>query len=413
MKEKFYVMLNQVVLMFGSLLVLKMLTNYLSINQFGIYSLILSLLALVSILPFNSFSQSYIRLFSFYHRKRSVSEFIYVARKWFMTFTLLYAVLTMSIIFIFSSDYDWKLVLISYIFFMTEVLKTTLRGIINSSRNRKDVVLSSLIEIILKLFLIYIINIFYILNIYLVVFIFITSNVFSIFPLRLNVPKKPIKKFESIIEKRIVSFSLPLIVWGGFGWARDMSNRWYLEQFVDTSSVAIFTVLASVALILPTAIQSLVNAYYIPILYEKVNDKTTSISDFFDKFAIRYIFVFFILFFILKLYSKEIISLFASSEYTFYSAFLPWMMIAYSLYVLSSIMALEIFAAKKTSYLLIPNIVPGVISILLGYFMINTYGLNGALYSYLATYLLYAILMFICVYSFRKRLGFEKIIKKN
>lgn len=244
-------------------------------------------------------------------------------------------------------------------------------------------------------------------------FIFITSNVLSIFPLRLNVPKKPIKKFESIIDKRIVSFSLPLIVWGGFGWARDMSNRWYLEQFVDTSSVAIFTVLASVALILPTAIQSLVNAYYIPILYEKVNDKTTSISDFFDKFAIRYIFVLFILFFILKLYSKEIISLFASSEYTLYSAFLPWMMIAYSLYVLSSIMALEIFAAKKTSYLLIPNIVPGVISILLGYFMINTYGLNGALYSYLATYLLYAFLMFICVYSFRKRLGFEKIIKEN
>jgi O-antigen/teichoic acid export membrane protein len=189
-----------------------------------------------------------------------------------------------------------------------------------------------------------------------------------------------------------------------------MSNRWYLEWFVDTESVAIFTVLASIALILPTAIQSLVNAYYIPIIYQKENKQPGYTAKFMNRFAIYFVVFSSFLAFFLSIFSSEVVVLFSSAVYVDYAPALTWMVFAYSLYILSSIMAIEVFAAKKTFYLLLPNIVPGIISMLLGYYMIKKYGLDGAFYSYLITYSAYAVLMFATIYVFRrKELALERI----
>jgi O-antigen/teichoic acid export membrane protein len=410
-KEKIYVMLNQAVLMLGSLFVLKLLTNYLSVDQFGIYSLILSVMALVAILPFNSVSQANIRYFSIYQNKRKLPEFIHLARKWFVLFSFFYGLL-----FLISAlllNYDWKLLTTIYFLIIAEVAKTSLRGIVNSARKRKNVAISGLIEFTLKLVLIYLAYKYIGLNIYWTIAIFIVANMFSIYPVWVSfirTTKKPKDKFKNILEKRMFWFSLPLIIWGVFGWARDMSNRWYLEWFVDTESVAIFTVLASIALILPTAIQSLVNAYYIPIIYQKENKQPGYTAKFMNRFAIYFVVFSSFLAFFLSIFSSEVVVLFSSAVYVDYAPALTWMVFAYSLYILSSIMAIEVFAAKKTFYLLLPNIVPGIISMLLGYYMIKKYGLDGAFYSYLITYSAYAVLMFATIYVFRrKELALERI----
>lgn len=397
--------------MLGSLFVLKLLTNYLSVDQFGIYSLILSVMALVAILPFNSVSQANIRYFSIYQNKRKLPEFIHLARKWFVLFSFFYGLL-----FLISAlllNYDWKLLTTIYFLIIAEVAKTSLRGIVNSARKRKNVAISGLIEFTLKLVLIYLAYKYIGLNIYWTIAIFIVANMFSIYPVWVSfirTTKKPKDKFKNILEKRMFWFSLPLIIWGVFGWARDMSNRWYLEWFVDTESVAIFTVLASIALILPTAIQSLVNAYYIPIIYQKENKQPGYTAKFMNRFAIYFVVFSSFLAFFLSIFSSEVVVLFSSAVYVDYAPALTWMVFAYSLYILSSIMAIEVFAAKKTFYLLLPNIVPGIISMLLGYYMIKKYGLDGAFYSYLITYSAYAVLMFATIYVFRrKELALERI----
>jgi len=404
MKEKVYVIMYQSIIMLGTLLVMKLLTNYLEVEEFGIYSLILSAMALIAILPFNSVSQANIRYFSIYQKKKKTPEFIYVTIKWFVIFAAFY----FFVFFIgnFFLEYDLWLLSLVYFLVITEVAKTSLRGLVNSARLRKNIAVSGLFEFSVKLALIALVNRLSNLDVYWVIAIFVSANVISIIPLFNKLfrnAKNPGSKVTKIFESRFFWFAIPLVIWGAFGWARDMSNRWYLEWFVDTDSVAIFTVLTSIALILPTAIQSLVNAYYIPILYQQENKHPGYTAKFMNKFAVIFTMIIALSAILLYAFSIEVVIFFSSEAYANYAPALPWMMSVYAVYILSSIMAIEVFAAKKTAYLLVPNIIPGVISIILGYFMIKEFGLSGAFYSYVITYLIFATLMFITIVFFRKR----------
>jgi len=172
---------------------------------------------------------------------------------------------------------------------------------------------------------------------------------------------------------------------------------------VDTESVAIFTVLTSVAMIFPTVIQSLFNSYNIPILYQLENQESGAVARFMNKFSCAYIIVSIVFTILLIFFGAHVMKIFTSGMYSAYAPLLPWMALSYSMYILSSIVAIEVFAAKKTYYLLAPNILPGIVSVIVGYILIRKYGFDGAIASYIVTYSSFSVLMFATIFIFRRR----------
>lgn len=390
--------------MLGALIVLKLMTNYLGSQQFGLYSLVLSIMALVAVLPYNSIAQALNRYYSIYQHKKQTEQLLFVYLKYFLYISGFYFI----VFFVTTLFLNIELSLAGLVFLLvlSEVTKTLMKGVLNSARSRKEVAISSVSEFTLKIVSVYLLYQNDLLSLKVAIFVFILANFASILAsYKRSVFKfsKPIEKKQKLIFKRLLLFSAPLILWGFFGWARDMSNRWYLEWYVDTESVAIYTVLTSVAMIYPTVIQSLVSAYYVPILYQRENERKGSVAQFMNRLAIVFMLCLTPFLFLLDKFSVELIVLFSSNFYAGYSHYLVYMVFVYAMYVLSSTMAIEVFAAKKTSYLIFPNIFPGLVSMVVGYIFIKEQGFDGAIISYFVTYSVFAFIMFLTIYFFRKR----------
>jgi len=403
-KEKFQVLIYQATLMTGGLVILKLLTNLLTAEDFGRYSLVLSVAALVTGLPFNSVTQGIIRYFSIYKSKKRPGQLMYVGYSIFIVSSAFY--LIALIIFSLTTSYRIESALFLYCFLISEAAKLYLRGVVNADRQRLKLAISAIIEFGAKIFIVIVLHFILDLKFELVLTVFLLANLASIAPLineRSICWDKPSSFAKKIIFKRLFYFSTPLIVWSIFGWARDMSNRWYLETFVDTESVAIFTVLTSVAMIFPTVIQSLFNSYNIPILYQLENQESGAVARFMNKFSCAYIIVSIVFTILLIFFGAHVMKIFTSGMYSAYAPLLPWMALSYSMYILSSIVAIEVFAAKKTYYLLAPNILPGIVSVIVGYILIRKYGFDGAIASYIVTYSSFSVLMFATIFIFRRR----------
>jgi O-antigen/teichoic acid export membrane protein len=108
-------------------------------------------------------------------------------------------------------------------------------------------------------------------------------------------------------------------------------------------------------------------------------------------------------FLIVYLFKDFIVVLLTDDKYLSVSWILPWMFLAYSLYVLSMISTYELFAHNQTKKLILSSILPGIIAFLGGYFLIKDYGIEGALYNYMLTYISYALFTFYAVSKYWRK----------
>jgi len=179
-----------------------------------------------------------------------------------------------------------------------------------------------------------------------------------------------------------------------------MSNRWYLDYFLDKEQVALFAMLSSISMIAPTALLGIIGGYFMPIIYQKENQHRGYTRDFLYKLLPIVLMIFSFSFVITYIFKNEIILIIADEKYLSISWMLPWMYLVFCLYTLSMMATYELFAHKQTKKLILSSIIPGVISLFFGYFFIKQYGVEGALYNYIITYLSYTLLTFYVVVKY-------------
>ncbi|WP_305531484.1 hypothetical protein [Sulfuricurvum sp.] len=405
-KEIYWTITQQVVLLATGLILLKLLSTLLSVKDYGYYSLVTSILALILVFPFGVFLQGVGRYISVYQNKKKYKEFYSTILIFFtllILFISLFAFILKSVINITDT---WNSIY-SYIVFcaISEVLKGLFSAINNANRQRKNLAISAITESILKLVLIYSSYLYNQVTLTNVLIALTTGNLFAVIIMGYK-NKNDLQlqylntKEAKIYLSRIWFFSYPLLIWAIFTWLRDMSNRWYLDYFLEKEQVAYFTMAGSISLIVPTAIYTIIGSFFVPILYQKVNFEKGYVK----KFLIILLpstFLFFILCFVIILILKsEIILVVANSNYLQVAWMLPWMFLIYSVYTISMMATYEIFAHKRTKILIVSSIIPGLLSLICGYFLIMYYGLAGALYNYALTYLSYSLLTFYVVYKY-------------
>lgn len=63
-------------------------------------------------------------------------------------------------------------------------------------------------------------------------------------------------------------FAWPMIVWGAFGWAQNMSSRWIIEKYQGVEAVAAFGIITAVGTLPVNALFGVIVTYMQPIIYE-------------------------------------------------------------------------------------------------------------------------------------------------
>jgi len=406
-KEFIIVLVQTGITMIGTLVLLKILSNTLSREEFGTYSLILSIMAFIMIFPYKGIDQSIARYVSINRNDGTFSEFysnyillFLLTSLTYLLFFILLNVLNVSLgVF---TEYLWTV----FAFLITEVGRLTLRIIVKADRKRVEILVSNIIEFGLKISLVVLLSGHLTVN--LVFVIFIVANLLS--SINLFVENKKEVKVSTLNKENFLSYSkilllfaYPFIIMAIFGWLRDISNRWVIDFYLDRESVAIYTMLTTISLIIPLGIQTVLGSFINPIVYQKENTQKG-----FAKMVANKIFLFlpgllFITSIFVYLYSSEIVILFSNADYIYNSWALTCMFLAFSVYIVSELSVLEIVAHKKSKKIVFPTVVSGVVSILSGVLLIRLYGLDGAIYSYMIGYISYAILIFFTLKKYRAK----------
>jgi O-antigen/teichoic acid export membrane protein len=398
MKEAYYTILTQAVQMLGGLLVFKILTSNLNSSMFGGYALVLSFSAIIFTFPFTAIQQALTKYASVAVNNRSLSIFktIFIID---IVFFIVYCIFSSVLLLFNIIKIDFFSYMIIAFYIMTEVLKINNYTFANALRKRKKYFNAISLEFIIKLTFLF----FYNDSINTVFSIFIIANIIS------TIYSKPDNIFSNSLNKiqfyywikMIYIFALPLAIWGVFGWLRDMSNRWVIDYFLTLDEVALFSVMNTLTVIVPGALQAFFGMYFMPILYQKEKKEKGAIREFNKYIIFIGLIIIIIGSIILFLFSKYLVLILSDVKYISGAWMLAPMFFSFSLFLLSMSTTAEIFAYNKTKILLLPNIVSGIVSIFSFIILVKYFAINGAVLAFIISYLSYSIITFILVYRFK------------
>lgn len=398
MRESYYTMLTQLVQMSGGLLIFKILTTILNADIFGFYALILSFSAIIFTFPFTAMQQGLTKYISTSSKSRvlKIYKSIFIIS---IMLAIVYILLSIILIILGIIDIDILFYFIILIFIISEIYKINNYTYQNALRKRKQYFIAVCIEFIIKIFLLIIL----LDDIHSIFICFIIANVIAIIYSNpksfLKIPLKRVEFYYWI--KVFYIFASPLAIWGIFGWLRDMSNRWVIDYFLTLDEVALFSVMNTLTVIVPGALQAFFGMYFMPILYQKEKKEKGAIREFNKYIIFIGLIIIIIGSIILFLFSKYLVLILSDVKYISGAWMLAPMFFSFSLFLLSMSTTAEIFAYNKTKILLLPNVISGIVSIFSFIVLVKYFSINGAVIAFVISYLSYSIITFILVYRFK------------
>ena len=207
-----------------------------------------------------------------------------------------------------------------------------------------------------------------------------------------------IPKWDKNIFIENIKYSYPMVVGLLSGWILNLSDRVFIERFLSITDVGIYSLaykIAGILMISTTAI----NQAYNPIFFKIANDDSyvnpkkklftynKNISIITVVFAI-----------IITMFSKEFIMI-LSHEYSSAYSLVPIIMVGIIFSQIGGLYNRAYYQEKTTIQPTLIGLAAAVLNVLLNILWVPRYGIVGAAYSTVISFML----MFILIYSFSKR----------
>lgn len=399
--ELYWTVLSQLIQFIGTLGLFKLLTVGLEKIEYGYFALVLSISAFVVAVPFSALVQGIIKYIPEYKEKNELDFFLSSFVVLFIYILLFYLLIFFLLNSYLSQEQLWK-ISAAYIvlFVVSEVLKTSLYAVLNGLRERKVCSVAIISEYFLKTLIVLAASMYYELSFMMVLITYSLANMISVIYCVSKLPSKVKLSINRFYVKQVFIFSLPLAVWAVFGWAREMSNRWYIDMYLDKPSIASFAVLGSLSMVIPSVFLSFVSAYVTPIIYSKERNMPGYASGYIKTIVSLGLPAAIIISCVVWSFDEQILLFLASEKYIGISHYLAPMFLAYMLFVISMLSTIEIFSYGKTGLLLGPNLLSGIVALISGMLLIKHWGVEGAVASFILSYCCYAFYVFFIVFKF-------------
>jgi len=398
---------SQVISLISSVVFIKLVSHYATVSEYGLYSLILSIVAFIALFPFSAFDQAISRYVPIYHDKNIYTEnytnILYM-------YVLLLGILTLLFIlfYIFFKPYIQpeivKLFNTVIVFTVLSIFRTTILQIENFNRNRIIVLYSRIFEGVLRILLLIIVINYS--SVTAQKILLISSIIFTINILWILLYQKEHLTIQGIRSsllrknfKTYYKFASPLLVWAVFGWLQLYAITWFLQYYRSVEEVGYFTLLNTIAVMIPTQLVGIIGTFIMPIMYQNEHKQKG-----YTKRKVKEITYYLILLYIgvgafFFAFHNVVIEFLSSEKYTFYGWLLPYLFFASAISSIATIWTYEFFVYNKTKKLLIAQTVPSIVSVISSLILIPVYGLLGVTYVLLLSYGVYLILIFLTYYK--------------
>lgn len=393
-----YYTIGAVVKATASFLLLPIFTNILGAAQYGILNLLQTFSTILATVMTLALERSLYRLFYDYHSDEEQSRFLSTVFWLICINSLVIIALTF-----FSGRYITPYIgdVDVYSILLPVVIYTFLSAAINFSqiimqieqKGKQFLFISLLILVIYNLIALLLIF-FYLPTVQSMVYasfatFFIVAPI-AFFKIR--------GKIKLVIDKRCIyevfKFSFPILVMVIFAWVLQFSDRLFIANMSSYENVGIYSLAAKIVSIITLFAGALFQAYG-PYFYNVVNTMPeTEAKQKLKSINSSITFIICVLGIIVVLFSKSILFIFFSNEYSFALIFIYLLSVSMIFSQQTGILNLMILQNKKTTSYSFITIMGGVLSITLNILFIPVYGAVFAAVSNLIVSIVMVILMY-------------------
>lgn len=195
---------------------------------------------------------------------------------------------------------------------------------------------------------------------------------------------------------RMRAYAWPFYIWGPFLWAQQSADRWALGAFTTTHEIGIYAAVMQLSFGPMRLLSSTFVRLAAPVLFGRVAKledaaSRTAALRFVTKIAAVALGAAVLVFVIAFLLRDMIFAVLVGDAFADGAIYLPWMLLAAGLYATGQVLSLRLMGGDSTGHLILPNVVPAVIGVLLSVPGAWIGGVWGAVLSQLAFGLLQLI----------------------
>ena len=393
-KESFYVLITNLVQVAEKVFVIVIVSRALSISDFGIYGLALTVSSLIFLIIYTPFYNGIHRYSVISRDLKQENNFIsLVFKSWsiisLFVFTLL--ILFYFLLLILNKSQWYQITSLVVIFTILSSLLELVISYFKSLRKHKDAFILRSIDMLIKILLIYVLGVEEIKDIFL---IFIFSNAlilpfffkFFISNINWNFNKK--QRFWFV---KIFSFSKYFFYWGIFYWVQFNCSKWIIEFFDTNDNLGLFNALYQISITPILLLGTTIFAFLSPIINEKTDLRGKSKIDLYKllkNIMLLSPIIILLVSIVIYFFGETIVILLLGNKFIEVNTYFIISTISSIFYVLINITSSFIFTKNKPGSLLIINILHSIFTVLVSIPLIYSFSINGAVYSLLIVNLL-------------------------
>jgi O-antigen/teichoic acid export membrane protein len=392
--------------------VLLKLLSKLGSNDYGIYALVITISALLSIVFFGPVLQGFTRFYYQYLRLNQISTYINTVYSVLFISGILLLILTLIFSFFLPVIFE-ELPLVFFIFAGVFVISQRIgeffNGFLNLIRKRKQnsllqggekIILSAALLVLLLRNELSLISVFILFSIIISLFTIVKIWVFRKYVPVQQTELVSVQKVKKEIRSNIITYILPFLLWGISGWLQLNSEKWIIADLLTISEVGIYAIMLALVGAMIAIPSSILTEFSTPIIFQNYSDTGDT-----DRIKTGYWFikVNMVLTFIITLlvtvftaiFGKELIILISSPEYAVYWYLLPVLCFGSGLFYTGQSLTVIGMVLNQPKKYLPPKILTGILSVILNFLLIAQFGITGAAYSIVITGLLYLVYIII------------------
>lgn len=394
--EATWVITGQVSVLMGSLVLVRLLSEFLTPPEYGLLALALTVSAFGQSVIFGGFRMAIIRFYSRTLKTERFDSYVWASQNTVLRISSgwVFALLVLAIALFSLGQYRLAALLLIVMPYSAILGVFSASLAFNSAaRERRLVAIHQGLDSWLKVALILIINRFFDVNVYWIVVAYIgitgalcTSLVrYSIINDR-KVPKSPSYDTRTSVRQEMINYSTPIYIWGPFVWAQQVADKWSLATFSSVDVVGYYAVVLQLTYAPMRLFVRMFTQFFAPIFFSKLgtsakNTEGVAAIQLLIRIGGIGLLVVFVAFFLGLLLHNQLFEILVAEEYRTASQYFPWLLLSAGLVAVGQIVSLRILGERKTGLLLAPKVVSALIGtflIVAGAFIYGIWGVIGA-----------------------------------
>ena len=393
-KEGSWIIAGQIAVVAASLVMVRVLTEYLDPTQYGQLALALTLGTLIGQVSFSGAMPGIMRYYPNAVEKGEASEYLHASLR-MMGYGILAALVLSGLLLLglplFGKADMLVLVSLTIIFTVIGNYNTALSMIQNAARQRKVVAIHSSADAWMRVILASGFLVWLGSSAQMVVVAYIVSLIGILLSqamfMRRLIPHKIINEATSNLwSSQIWLYSKPFVYFNAFTWVQASSDRWALDTFNTAHDVGLYAVLLQLGYAPIGMTAGMMTTLIGPILFQRsgdASDQTRNTDVHKQSWKITAVAVLITLLggLFAYLFHDWIFRLLVSEQYYSASYLLPWMIIAGGLFAAGQMLSLKLMSELNTQALVWPKIITSLIGALLSFVGAYVAGLPGVVFA--------------------------------